>query len=255
MNKSMWVRFFALSYFLYVQVSFAHNQFDILGKDKLGFPPQTFSIKELNTFPINCSSNKENPKGDNLVLKNFKQVFENHPFSYRPFIQGVRNYQPLDQLTKLNVSTFSFKDLRFVKEDHFNYTDWRFSFCDEISKLDQNSSHKNSNQSFLNSPSKYRFNDYVFSWVEYDSLKQLEEENSLIPYQLLEVIRKNNFDLFFLQKEVHDDELHAVYLDVLHTKFEPHISKASPFDFSDFGSYGLIVGIICLFISRYSNVS
>ena len=254
-DNLMRFKFFILTSVLYVQSSIAHNQFDVLGKDKLGFPTETFYLEEVNTFPTDCSSKQENPKGDNLVLKNFKEVFETHPFSYRPFIQGVRSYQPLEQLTNVNISTFAVKNLSFVKEGHSNYADWRFSLCDEMSKIKKDSLYQNGNQSFLNSPSKYRFNDYIFSWVEYESLKQLEEKNSLIPYSLLEAIKQNNFELFFLQKEIQDDELHAVYLDVLHTSVEPHISKASPVKISDFATYMLIGGIICLFVSKYSNAS
>jgi hypothetical protein len=76
----------------------------------------------------------------------------------------------------------------------------------------------------------------------------------LIPYSLLKAIQKNNFELFFQQKEMPDDELHAVYLEALHKSFESQISKASSVNFSELATYILVGGIICLFVTRYSNV-
>ena len=75
----------------------------------------------------------------------------------------------------------------------------------------------------------------------------------MIPYSLLDAIKKNNFELFFQQKEIADDELHAVYLETLHQSLQPQISKASPMSFTDLATYFLVGGVICLFISKYSN--
>ena len=75
----------------------------------------------------------------------------------------------------------------------------------------------------------------------------------MIPYSLLDAIKKNNFELFFQQKEIADDELHAVYLEALHKSIQPQLSKASPISFSDFATFLLIGGLVCLFVSKYSN--
>jgi len=143
--------------------------------------------------------------------------------------------------------------LIFFKNTRKDTKDWKFTFCAEINELTNSSFEKSQNLSLNNFTSSFRFKDYIFSWTEFESLQIFEEENSLIPYNLLDAIKKNNFELFFQQKELADDELHAVYLEALHNSIQPHLSKASAMSFSDLATYLLIGGLVFLFVSKYSN--
>ncbi|MBT5717322.1 MAG: hypothetical protein HOI70_10455 [Opitutae bacterium] len=192
-----------------------------------------------------------------LYLQNFKQNFQNKTFAYRPFIHGIDDSVLANNSTFtdfIEVSSWAHKDLSFCRGDQFLTKYWKFALCEKISNLNESYEISTNEQFFPDSASSYRFDDYIFSWTKYESLVDSEEKDSLIPYFLLEAIKKNNFEIFFQQKEMPDDELHAVYLEALHKSFESQISKASSVNFSELASYIMIGGIICLFVTRYSNM-
>tara|TARA_B110000003_G_scaffold276326_1_gene322212 strand:- start:3897 stop:4826 length:930 start_codon:yes stop_codon:yes gene_type:complete len=191
-----------------------------------------------------------------LYLKDYKKYFESNSFSYLPFIYEISDSPLGSQVLKkenTNISSFAEKKLIFFKNTRKDTKDWKFTFCAEINELTNSSFEKSQNLSLNNFTSSFRFKDYIFSWTEFESLQIFEEENSLIPYNLLDAIKKNNFELFFQQKEIADDELHAVYLEALHNSIQPHLSKASAMSFSDLATYLLIGGLVFLFVSKYSN--
>ena len=191
-----------------------------------------------------------------LYLKDFKKNFESNSFSYLPFTHQISEsplgYQ-VHRKENTDISSFAEKKLIFFRNYPTESKDWKFTFCAEINKLTNSSFEKSQNLELYNLTSSFRFKDYIFSWTEFESLQIFEEENSLIPYSLLNAIKKNNFELFFQQKELADDELHAVYLDALHNSIQPDLSKASAISFSDFATLLLIGGLIFLFVSKYSN--
>ncbi len=189
-------------------------------------------------------------------LKDFKEKFESNSFSYRPFVNVISSSPLTNQLTlikKTNVCSLKEQNFRFFKNnpDYTKY--WKFTFCEEINNLSQILLEKGRHISLSDVTPSFRFNEYIFSWTDFESLQDEEEQNSLFPYSLLDAIKKNNFEIFFQQKEIPDDELHAVYLETLHQSLQPQISKASPMSFTDLATYFLIGGVICLFISKYSN--
>ena len=190
-------------------------------------------------------------------LQNFKQNFQNKTFAYRPFIHGIDNSLLANNTIftdDIEVSSLAFKDLSFSIDDQFLTKHCKFALCENITDQDECYEQLTSDRLFTNPAPTYRFKDYIFSWTQYESLKDFEEKDSLIPYSLLKAIQKNNFELFFQQKEMPDDELHAVYLEALHKSLESQISKASSVNFSELATYILVGGIICLFVTRYSNV-
>ena len=191
-----------------------------------------------------------------LYLKDYKKYFESNSFSYLPFIYEISDSPLGDQVynkENTDISSFAEKNLSYFKNNPKQSKDWKFTFCAEINELTNSSFEKSQNLALNNFTSSFRFKDYIFSWTEFESLQDFEEENSLIPYSLLDAIKKNNFELFFQQKEIADDELHAVYLEALHKSLQPQLSKASPISFSDFATFLLIGGLVCLFVSKYSN--
>ena len=100
-----------------------------------------------------------------------------------------------------------------------------------------------------------RFTHSVFSWENSNCLKEIKEEEYLIPNALLDAIVKSNFELFFQQTKIVDEELHAIYLKVLHTIPQHNVVRATSLSMSNLSSYLLIGGLICIFINRYSKNS
>jgi hypothetical protein len=101
----------------------------------------------------------------------------------------------------------------------------------------------------------YRFTDTVFSWENPHSLTHIKKEDSLIPTALLDAILKSNFELFFLQKKVPDEELHAVYLNILHGTPDHTIAKASTTEFTNLTTLLLLFLVVYFFIHKYLKVS
>jgi hypothetical protein len=117
-----------------------------------------------------------------------------------------------------------------------------------------NSHTKNLAQLCLGTPTfsySYRFTDTVFSWENHHSLTHIREEDALIPTALLDAILRSNFELFFLQKQVSDEELHAVYLNILHGSIDHTLAKAAASNFSDLTNLFLLFGVFCFFIHKY----
>ena len=100
-----------------------------------------------------------------------------------------------------------------------------------------------------------RFNHSVFSWENSNCLKEIKDEEYLIPNALLDAIVKSNFELFFQQTKIVDEELHAIYLKVLHTIPQHSVVRSSTLSMSNFSTYLLVGGLICLFINRYTKNS
>ena len=121
-----------------------------------------------------------------------------------------------------------------------------------------NSPTKNLAQLSLGTPTfsySYRFTDTVFSWENHHSLTNIREEDALIPTALLDAILRSNFELFFLQKQISDEELHAVYLNILHGSTDHTLAKAAASNFSDLTNLFLLFGVFCFFIQKYLRSS
>ena len=97
----------------------------------------------------------------------------------------------------------------------------------------------------------YRFTDTVFSWENHHSVTNIREEDALIPTALLDAILRSNFKLFFLQKQISDEELHAVYLNTLHGSPDHTLAKAAAWNFSDLTNLFLLFCVFCVFIQKY----
>jgi hypothetical protein len=244
-------------YLVITLICCVHNAFGFLEieYDYLN-PAQVFSFCDDSMFTHSTNQllqEKRNKKY--LYLKDFKKNFECNSFSYLPFIHEI-NDSPLGfevyHKESIDISSFEEKNL-ILKNNPKESKDWKFTFCAEINELTYSSFEKSQNLALNNLTSLFRFKGYIFSWTEFESLQDFEEENSLIPYSLLDAIKKNNFELFFQQKEIADDELHAVYLEALHKSLQPQLSKASAISVSDFATFLLIGSVICLFVSKYSN--
>ncbi|MDG1326416.1 MAG: hypothetical protein P8P49_11665 [Opitutales bacterium] len=100
-----------------------------------------------------------------------------------------------------------------------------------------------------------RFNQSVFSWENSNCLKEIKGKEYLIPNALLDAIVKSNFELFFQQTKIVDEELHAIYLKVLHTIPQHNVARATSLSISNISTYLIIGGLICLFISRFTKDS
>ena len=248
-----------LKYLVIIAICSVHNAFCFtkIDYDRMS-DTSTFScLDELNFSFFSPPLHEEEMEKKYLYLKDFKENFESNSFSYRPFLSVISNSPLTNQISHLknpNISSLAEKNLRFFKNnpDYTKY--WKFTFCEEINNLSQILLEKGRHISLSDVTPSFRFNEYIFSWTDFESLKDEEEQNSLFPYSLLDAIKKNNFEIFFQQKEIPDDELHAVYLETLHQSLQPQISKASPMSFTDLATYFLIGGVICLFISKYSNI-
>lgn len=117
-----------------------------------------------------------------------------------------------------------------------------------------NSHTKNLAQLSFGSPTfsySYRFTDTVFSWENHHSLTNIREEDALIPTALLDAILRSNFELFFLQKQISDEELHAVYLNILHGSTDHTIAKATASNFSDLTTLLVLILVFCFFLQKY----
>ncbi|MFL2913770.1 MAG: hypothetical protein ACJZ64_03930 [Opitutales bacterium] len=128
-----------------------------------------------------------------------------------------------------------------------------YSSPEQVNSLTKNSAHLSmGNPSFSYS---YRFTDTVFSWENHHSLINIREEDALIPTALLDAILRSNFELFFLQKQISDEELHAVYLNILHGSTDHTLAKAAASNFSDLTNLFLLFGVFCFFIQKYLRSS
>ena len=84
--------------------------------------------------------------------------------------------------------------------------------------------------------------------------ENFSSEVSLIPNSLLDAIKRNNFELFFLQKSNSDDRRHTTYLDVLHNLPPSQINIASPISLFDLIFLFSVVIILFSFHSRQSTI-
>ena len=187
---------------------------------------------------------------------------ERYPFAYLPFLRRDTFLSPHFQ-----------RDLHpsYPIDKHEENTDKGIVNCTGIesystvsprnvySSAEQvNSPTKNLAQLSLGTPTfsySYRFTDTVFSWENHHSLTNIREEDALIPTALLDAILRSNFELFFLQKQISDEELHAVYLNILHGSTDHTLAKAAASNFSDLTNLFLLFGVFCFFIQKYLRSS
>jgi hypothetical protein len=183
---------------------------------------------------------------------------ERYPFAYLPFLRRDTFLYPHFQ-----------RDLHpsYPIDKHEENTDKGIVNCTGIESYSTvsprnvysspeqvNSPTKNLAQLSLGTPTfsySYRFTDTVFSWENHHSLTHIREEDALIPTALLDAILRSNFELFFLQKQVSDEELHAVYLNILHGSPDHTLTKAAASNFSDLTNLFLLLGVFCFFIQKY----
>jgi hypothetical protein len=183
---------------------------------------------------------------------------ERYPFAYLPFLRRDTFLYPHFQ-----------RDLHpsYPIDKHEENTDKGIVNCTGIESYSTvsprnvysspeqvNSPTKNLAQLSLGTPTfsySYRFTDTVFSWENHHSLTHIREEDALIPTALLDAILRSNFELFFLQKQITDEELHAVYLNILHGSPDHTLTKAAASNFSDLTNLFLLLGVFCFFIQKY----
>jgi len=196
----------------------------------------------------------------NYVFNRSEQAFKKKTFIYLPFVNGTKNWVPNESLEHSITDYGERSDtiFHFSEQTNLRKTSTQFSFGfknslsnDPIEFIKADSSYTLAN-SITRLPD-YRFNYSVFSWENFESFKTIKEEDALIPTKLLNAILKSNFELFFQQRQLLDEEQHAVYLNVLHGTPEKSISKANSFNFSEFASYLLVFSALIAFIFRYSN--
>ena len=183
---------------------------------------------------------------------------ERYPFAYLPFLRRDTFLYPHFQ-----------RDLHpsYPIDKHEENTDKGIVNCTGIESYSTvsprnvysspeqvNSPTKNLAQLSLGTPTfsySYRFTDTVFSWENHHSLTHIREEDALIPTALLDALLRSPFELFFLQKQVSDEELHAVYLNILHGSPDHTLTKAAASNFSDLTNLFLLLGVFCFFIQKY----
>ena len=189
------------------------------------------------------------------------------PFCYRPFINGMPNFNqttniestPLVQFARHKKKIGFIHDFQTSESNDFN--NYPPFICDiPISNESKKISANHPSSILGNLPSvslipNFRFKNNIFSWENSDSLKKIKEEDALIPTVLLDAILQSNFELFFLQKRSPEQEEYSIFLDTIHSSTENQISKALPTSFSDLATYLIIGAIICMFISKYSKIA
>jgi len=227
---------------------------------------ETYEFKKCECFTTQFNFNQSelhsfyNTEFISSELQNFsEEVFKIESFSYLPFVNGSTNLvsskhylQPEKDYDKIYKIIANFSKPSDLSKISYNLTtDFEFSLSHDSNEFIQKISTPNLLSLIPNLP-EYRFKDTVFSWENFESLKIFQEGDAIIPTSLLDAIAKSNFELFF-QQQLIDEELHSVYLNVIHGPHEPSISQASTVNFSEFASYLLIGGVLCMFISKYTN--
>jgi hypothetical protein len=128
---------------------------------------------------------------------------------------------------------------------------WQFSLCE---KGDQSPLFpKPKNNLSTEFAYNYNFKKYIFSWNMDNLFENFASDISLIPNSLLNAIKRNNFELFFLQKRNSDDKRHITYLDALHSLPQSQINVASPVSLFDLIFIFSFVIILCAFHARHST--
>ena len=180
-------------------------------------------------------------------------------FAYLPFVNGVRNISrikivrdPVTEEMQLHHPSFTKKE----KSSKGLVSKWQPEEVLPIQSQEKETPQTISilpgiNLSFERPAN--RFNHSVFSWETSNCLKEIKDEEYLIPNALLDAIVKSNFELFFQQTKIVDEELHAIYLKVLHTIPQHNVVRATSLSISNFSTYLLVGGLICLFINRYNK--
>jgi hypothetical protein len=215
-------------------------------------------------FSLECEENDLFLEYTEKLIRNYGEKLESvtgierYPFAYLPLLRRDAFWFPHFQ-TYLHTS--------YLIDKHEDNTDNGIFNCTEIevystvypenvysSTEHVNSLTKNSEQLSMGTPTfsyPYRFTDTVFSWENHHSLIHIREEDALIPTALLDAILRSNFELFFLQKQITDEELHAVYLNILHGSPDHTLAKAAASNFSDLTNLFLLFGVFCFFIQKY----
>jgi len=182
-------------------------------------------------------------------------------FAYLPFANGVRNINrikkacfPITEEMQLHNPLFTRKD----KRGKALVSIWQSEKLLPIQSQEKETPQTISMLPDINlgfeRPAN-RFTHSVFSWENSNSLKEIKEEEYLIPNALLDAIVKSNFELFFQQTKIVDEELHAIYLKVLHTIPQHNVVRATSLSMSNLTTYLLISGLIWIFINRYTKNS
>lgn len=182
-------------------------------------------------------------------------------FAYLPFANGVRNISRIKTVRPPNTEEMQLNHPLSTRKD--KPAKWLVSMwqpeevfpiqLEEKEALQTISILPGINLSF-EQPAN-RFNHSVFSWENSKCLKEIKDEEYLIPNALLDAIVKSNFELFFQQTKIVDEELHAIYLKVLHTIPQHNVVRATSLSMSNLSTYLLIGGLICIFIARYTKNS
>ena len=232
----------------------ANDSFD--EKDfEMVFLDGQLSLNQLPSTSMRKGFEIEKDLTDLILLENFKKQFYTHPFSYRPIIHGFYNFKISEQfLGKLDdeYSPRSIKTWIGLEKQEITNANWKFSLCEKGGYSPFVPKKPKTIVSTENTYS-YNFKKYIFSWNMDNMSENFSSEVSLIPNSLLDAIKRNNFELFFLQKSNSDDRRHTTYLDVLHNLPPSQINIASPISLFDLIFLFSVVIILFSFHSRQST--
>ena len=227
--------------------------------------PESENFKNhLSLFSLEYNVNDSKKFFTDELIRNYRHPTENisfierQPFDYLPNLVIDLIYYPnfllLNQFPLLLSHIKSTTDDAIVHCSGLESNPALFSSNLHSSAKQEKEKIGNFQRPFLGTANfsySYRFTDSIFSWGDCDSLAKIKEKDALIPTALLDAILRSNYELFFLQKQVSDEELHAIYLNILHGSPGQHIAKTSSSNFGDFTFYLLAFVVVCLFIQRY----
>lgn len=215
-------------------------------------------------FPLECGENDSILQYKEELVRNYGEKpervtnIERYPFAYLPLI---RRDEIISQHLQWDIQANHPIEILEQSTDNRIFTCAgieSYSAVSPISVYFSAGQVKSHNESFTqptlvtpNYSYSYRFKDTVFSWESHHSLTNIREEDALIPTELLDAILRSNFELFFLQKQISDEELHAVYLNILHGSLDHTIAKASTSNFSNLSTLLLVLLVFCFFIKKY----
>ena len=215
-------------------------------------------------FSLECGENDSILQYKEELARNYGEKPENitniekYPFAYLPLL---RRNAIISQYLQWDLQATHPIDKLEQSTDNRIFTCAGIESYSAVSPIPVHSSAeqvKSHNKSFTqptlvtpNFSYSYRFKDTVFSWESHNSLTNIREEDALIPTALLDAILRSNFELFFLQKQISDEKLHAVYLNILHGSLDHTIAKASTSNFSNLSTLLLVFLVFCFFIKKY----
>ena len=253
-----------IRYFILMHLKVSSLLFIFFGSNTVFATPviQTFLL-DGGLFSLECEVDDSVLRYTDELKSNFGEELESvtnsekYPFAYLPLLRrnaiksqylqwDLQATHPIDKLEQSTERIFTCAGIE------------SYSAVSPITVYSSAEQVKSHIESFMQPtlvtpkfPYSFRFTDTVFSWESHDSLTNIREEDALIPTALLDAILKSNFELFFLQRQISDEELHAVYLNILHGALDHNIAKASTSNFPNLTKLLLVLLLFSFFIQRY----